>query len=307
MHQLLAPPLIILYVVILSTIAIQLRGRTRLGFKRQLTDVSTFTAPFNAFVYLFSAVPNRPVLEVARFPELAVLRRNWRTIRDEARALHEGGRIGQSDRHDDVYGNSLFKRGWRRFYVKWYGDVLPSAREWCPRTVALLETIPAVHAAMFTLVAPHSRLGKHRDPFASSLRYHLGLVTPNSEDCRIYVDGVPYAWRDGEAVVFDETYVHWVENDTDQPRIILFCDVERPMRGRLATAINRMVIRHVLPATAPRNVEGETLGALNRLMERVYPLHLASRRLKERSVGLYYCLKFGLLLGALYLLLVVSV
>src|SRR5690606_41164828 len=57
----------------------------------------------------------------------------------------------------------------------------------------------------------------------------LGLATPNSDACRIYVDGQPYAWRDGEDVMFDETYVHWVKNETDVTRVILFCDIERPL------------------------------------------------------------------------------
>src|SRR5688500_19772057 len=48
-----------------------------------------------------------------------------------------------------------------------------------------------------------SKLGAHRDPFAGSLRYHLGLVTPNSDKCRILVDGVPCVWRDGEAFMLD--------------------------------------------------------------------------------------------------------
>src|SRR5437870_7096161 len=108
MSGLLAPQFVALYILIASVCAIQLRGRVRLRFARQLTDISTFTAPYNVFVYLFSAVPNRPLLEAAWFPELEALRRNWETIRDEARALLDAGRIGKSDRHDDVYGNSLF-------------------------------------------------------------------------------------------------------------------------------------------------------------------------------------------------------
>ena len=55
------------------------------------------------------------------------------------------------------------------------------------------------------------RLGAHRDPFAGSLRYHLGLVTPNSPECFIVVDGEKYYWKDGEAVMFDETYIHTAE------------------------------------------------------------------------------------------------
>ena len=42
---------------------------------------------------------------------------------------------------------------------------------------------------MFAVLPPGGKLGAHRDPFAGSLRYHLGLVTPNSDKCRILVDG----------------------------------------------------------------------------------------------------------------------
>ena len=79
----------------------------------------------------------------------------------------------------------------------------------------------------------------------------MGLITPNSPDCYINVDGETYYWRDGEAVVFDETFIHYAENKTDQNRIILFADVERPMRFRWAQAVNRVVGGFLLRA-APR-------------------------------------------------------
>jgi len=63
--------------------------------------------------------------------------------------------------------------------------------------VALLESIPSVKAAMFTELPSGSYLGKHRDPYAGSVRYHLGLVTPNSDDCFIEVDQERYSWRVG--------------------------------------------------------------------------------------------------------------
>ena len=305
MEVLLSPQALFLAVLIASAVAIQLRGRERMSLKRQASDYSTFTAPYNVFLYLTSAVPNRPYLDVAAFPELDLLRRNWLAIRDEALALYAAGHIRATESHDDVYGNSLFKKGWKRFYLKWYGDPLASARRLCPTSVALLDQLPTVHAAMFSLVGPRSRLGKHRDPLAASLRYHLGLVTPNSDACRILVDGVPYGWRDGEGVLFDETYLHWVENDTDETRIVLFCDVERPLRWRLATAINRWVIRRVVPSTAARNEAGEPLGAVNRVAAAYYPLQQAGRRLKQRNRRLYYALKFGVLIGVLAVILVV--
>lgn len=296
---LLSPQAALLAVLIASAVAIQLRGRERLSLKRQVGDYSTFTAPYNVFLFLTSAVPNRPYLDLAAFPELELLRGNWQTIRDEAQALYDAGHIRATDGHDDVYGNSLFKKGWKRFYLKWYGDPLASAQRLCPTTVGLLDRLPTVHAAMFSLVGPNSRLGKHRDPLGASLRYHLGLITPNSDACRILVDGQPYGWRDGEGVLFDETYLHWVENDTDQTRIVLFCDVERPLRWRFATAINRWVIRRVGPSTAARNQPDEPLGMVNRLAAAYHPLQMAGRRLKARNRRVYYALKFGVVIGVL--------
>ena len=39
-------------------------------------------------------------------------------------------------------------------------------------------------------------------------------------------------------MLFDETYIHFVENNTDVTRIILLCDIERPLRLRFMRALN---------------------------------------------------------------------
>src|SRR3954470_149631 len=239
--QVFAPKLIVLYIFIASAMYVHYRGRVRHGFFRQLTDHSTLMAPYNALMYLFSGVPNRPYVEVDRFPELRTLKENWQTIRGEAMRLFDEGHIRAAATYNDLGFNSFFKTGWKRFYVKWYDEPLPSAKALCPKTVQLVESIPRVNAAMFALLPPGSKLGAHRDPFAGSLRYHLGLVTPNSDTCRIVVDGQPYAWRDGEPVMFDETFIHTAENRSDVTRIILFCDVERPLRFAPMRWLNHLV------------------------------------------------------------------
>jgi beta-hydroxylase len=302
LDTLVAPRMFVLYAIVLSAIAIHLRGRERLKFLRQLTDHSTFMAPYNVLAYLFSAVPNRPYLDVSEFKDLAPLTANWRTIREEALALYDQDRIKRSHKYDDLAFNSFFKSGWKRFYLKWYGENHASARELCPKTVALLEKIPTVKAAMFALLPPGAKLGRHRDPFAGSLRYHLGLVTPNSDDCRIYVDGQMYSWRDGEAVLFDETFIHRAENNSGIARIILFCDVERPLRTRAARAANRFVARTFVAAAATANEPGEKVGALNKVFGYVYRLRGHAKRMKEANRFVYYTLKLALVAGLVYLI-----
>src|SRR5579862_5471513 len=251
---LLAPRFIVLYVFVASAVYVHYRGRVRHGFLRQLTDHSSLMAPYNALMYLFSAVPNRPYVDVARFPELAPLCENWCTIREEALGLFDEGRIR------------------------------------------------AVNAAMFALLPPGSRLGAHRDPFAGSLRYHLGLVTPNADTCRIVVDGEAYSWRDGEPVMFDETFIHTAENRSDVTRIILFCDIERPLRTSVVRAVNHFVKMTVIRASQTENAPGDRVGVLNHIFNAAYRVRLIGKAIKKRSRVAHYTLKWLLLGGILYLI-----
>ena len=290
-----------------SVLYLHYRGRERLSFRRQLTDHSTFFAPYNALVDLASSAPKRPILEVNDFPELAPLRESWTKIRDEALRLYEDGQLRVSERHEDLGFESFFRRGWKRFYLKWYGAPLPSARTLCPETVALVESIPSIQGALFALIEPHKRISAHRDPFAGSLRYHLGLITPNHDDCCIFVDGERLVWRDGHDFVFDETYVHRFQNLTDQPRIILFADIERPIGNPALRALNRWVSRNVVSITASNNLEFERPGLANRVHRFVYtlrqPWQRGAKRLKKQHRSLYYLLRWSALAGVLFLLL----
>ncbi|GAB3783596.1 aspartyl/asparaginyl beta-hydroxylase domain-containing protein [Dyella agri] len=298
------PRLVLLVLILLFALCVllvHLRGRARLRFDRQLVDHSAIFAPYNLLMYAFSAVPARPILDRRGFPQLDLLQANWQTIREEALSLFDEGHIRAAHSGNDASFNSFFKQGWKRFYLKWYGEPLASAETLCPKTVALLKSIPSVKAAMFATLAPNSRLNPHRDPFAGSLRYHLGLITPNSRNCRIFVDGEEHAWGDGKDVVFDETYVHWVENTTDQTRVILFADVERPLRTRWMNAINHRVGAFMGKITASPNTESpeEKTGFVNRMFALNQRNRERNRAFKKKHPKLFRVLKY---LGMLVLL-----
>lgn len=295
-----APRFILLYLFVLAAVFVHYRGRVRHRFTRQLTDHSTLLAPLNALLYAFSGVPNRPFLDVRRFPELDRLRDNWQVIRDEGLKLFDEGYIRAAASYNDLGFNSFFRTGWKRFYLKWYDQPLPSAHALCPKTVALVQAIPNIHGAMFAVLPPGGRLVRHRDPYAGSLRYHLGLVTPNAETCRIFVDGEPYFWKDGEDVLFDETFIHYAENKSDVTRLILFCDVERPLTNPIMTRLNHFLANTLVRASKTQNVEGEPVGVLNKVFGYVYQVRLLGKRLKARSRFAYYCVKYVLFGGLLY-------
>jgi beta-hydroxylase len=302
-NGLLWPKYAVLGLYLSTVLYVQLRGRVRHKLKRLVADHANVLAPYNTLMYLFSAVKARPFIDLEQFPELAPITAQWQMIREEALRLFDEGYIREAASHNDIGFNTFFRTGWKRFYLKWYGDFLPSAAALCPRTTQLLARIPSVNAAMFTILPPGSRLGAHRDPFAGSLRYHLGLVTPNSPECYIIVDGQKYYWKDGEAVIFDETYIHQAENRTGVTRVILFCDIERPLSNPLVRGINRCIGRRMIKAAATQNLPGEHVGVLNRVFEYVYKIRILGTRIKAWNKPSYYGLKWLLIAALAYAIL----
>jgi beta-hydroxylase len=298
--ELISVKFVVLYTLIISTIIVHYRGKVRYKFFRQLTDHSTFMAPINMPMYALSGVENRPYINQSNFPQLAILKANWQTIRDEALQLEREELIKGSDKYNDVGFNSFFRRGWKRFYLKWYDDFHESAKKHCPQTIELIKSVPAIKAAMFAVLPAGSQLLQHRDPYAGSLRYHLGLITPNSEDCYIVVDGQSYYWKDGDDVIFDETYIHHAENRTDVDRIILFCDIERPVKTMFGRGWNKFFGWFIMAAATSPNMGNDKTGNINKVFKYIYSIRLLGKRIKGHNIRLYYAIKYLLLLIILY-------
>jgi beta-hydroxylase len=284
-----------------SVLFVHFRGRARLPFFRQLFDHSTFMAPINMVMYVLSKVSSKAYLPVSDFKELAILQDNWQQIRTEAMALLSAQKIRAAAQNNDAGFNSFFKTGWKRFYLKWYDASHPSAEEYCPHTFSLLKTLPSVKAAMFAELPPGAVLNPHRDPFAGSLRYHLGLMTPNDDACFIEVNQQRYSWRDGQAVIFDETYIHWAKNGSDSDRVILFCDVERPMRFKWAKSLNRWLGRTMMTAASSPNEIGDQTGGINKLFHLAWSAGQYRRRLKKWNRPIYHAVKLSLIACAIFL------
>ena len=291
---------IIFLIFVVSAVFVYFRGKVRFGLVRSLTDYQVLLAPINSLLYIFSKVRAGAFIPVAQFPELQPLQDNWETIRQEALSLNEGGAIAAATGYNDIGFNSFFRTGWKRFHLYWYGKEMLSAQASCPKTVALLKSIPSIKAAMFASLPPGATLVRHRDPYAGSLRYHIGLVTPNDPKCFIEVDGERYFWKDGEPVIFDETYIHLAANQTDHQRIVLFCDVERPLYTKPVQLLNRWFGRYVMSTASSQNVAGEKLGSINILFGYFYHLRAQAKKLKAKHRSVYYIGKWVLILGILW-------
>ncbi|NNC99186.1 MAG: aspartyl/asparaginyl beta-hydroxylase domain-containing protein, partial [Gammaproteobacteria bacterium] len=121
--------------------------------------------------------------------------------------------------------------------------------------------------------------------------YHLGLKTPNHDDCFISIDERKYSWRDGQPLLFDVTFLHYARNDADTPRLILMCDIDRPMSwfGHVFNWPYKQLMR----ATVVPNTDEDQRGFANRVFSGIVPLLEKSKKLKETNLVAYKALKYG--------------
>ncbi|MGE4231159.1 MAG: aspartyl/asparaginyl beta-hydroxylase domain-containing protein [Dongiaceae bacterium] len=190
-----------------------------------------------------SLVADRPVHEARQYPFLAPIEADWRKIRAELDDLLKH-RANLPSFHEISPDQQYISYGdhWKVFIL--FGFGVPSERNCarCPETARLLRTVPGLQSAWFSILAPHYHIPRHRGVTKSLLRTHLGLIIPaQRERCRMQVGDETVCWEDGRCLVFDDFYHHEVWNDTEEERVILIFDFERPMRpvGRM---INRVLM-----------------------------------------------------------------
>jgi beta-hydroxylase len=272
-------------IYILSIAFIRFRNNDKFNMVRQLSDFSTFMVPFNIPAYLLSKAPIQPFPDRKYFPELHLLDAQWDVIRDEARALYAEGLIGVSD---DLPGSSFYKNGrWKSFYLKSFENDIPSAYELAPKTMALIDQIPSMNMALFAALMPGKELKKHHDPFAFTFRYSLGLITPNSDQSGLIVDGNDYHWKDGESIIFDETYMHSAYNHSDQIRIVLMTDIARPLHIITIQKLYYLFGRHFNRLFAIDNVDTSYSGIGNKMGKGVLAYSAMMKRFKAKNKPLY--------------------
>jgi beta-hydroxylase len=103
--------------------------------------------------------------------------------------------------------------------------------------------------------------------------------------------------------MFDETFIHTAENRSDVTRIILFCDVERPLRFAPIRWLNHLMEVTAIRASQTENAPGDRVGVLNHVFNGAYRVRRIGKWIKKKSRVAHYTLKWLLIGGVLYLIL----
>ena len=191
-----------------------------------------------------SLIGDREVFDSALFPWVARLEAEWRTIRRELDGvLAERERLPNLQDISPTQMSITRDDGWKTFIFHAYGYVSDENCRRCPETARLLSTIPNLEVAFFSILSPGKHIPAHKGMYKGLIRTHLGLIVPEpNEKVRMQVGQSMIHWREGECVVFDDTYRHEVWNETDGWRVVLLIDVQRPFPPVIAF-LNRALLR----------------------------------------------------------------
>ena len=179
-----------------------------------------------------SIFPDVPVYNNALFPWVPAIEQATAAIRaelDQVMAFRD--RLPAFHEIIKEVGTITHDRNWKTFFLMGVGmDCSENARH-CPNTMKAIAQIPHAVTAFFSILSPGKHIPAHRGAYNGVLRLHLALTVPApAERCLIRVADEYRSWREGEVLIFDDTYNHEVWNDTDGWRVVLFVDFARPLR-----------------------------------------------------------------------------
>lgn len=208
----------------------------------------------------YSLIGNYTFFDPYTYDWVVKLEANWQIIRQEVDQLLENLDTipNFQDISTDQYSITQDNR-WKTYFFYAYGLKAEKNCQRCPNTTRLIEEIPDLKTAFFSILLPHKYIPEHCGPYKGVIRYHLALKVPEPyTNCAIRVGKDIRHWQEGKSLMFDDTFPHEAWNNTDDIRVILFVDFLRPM-GFPLSLINKILLKLIAISpyiqTAKKNFE----------------------------------------------------
>lgn len=253
-------PLILLSILVLVAIGIWLIVKLLPGkAKGRLSNVGNDALWWSEKRGLFKKnVPTFRTDFQSDYPELKQLDRHFSDIQHEClrllvikEHLIDAGALGGQYTRGGIY-----TADWKTFVLKWGNRFVDENCDLCPKTHEHLTAVPGIFNAFFSVLDANQYIKPHQGYYKGFIRYHLGVVIPsdnkdntchirinddiadnkaarnsNYADNKVRLDegGAVYYWKNGESVLFDDTFLHDATNDSDEVRVVLYMDIVRKM------------------------------------------------------------------------------
>lgn len=184
---------------------------------------------------MVTQLESKPWHDKGAFRFCALLEANFPRIKAELMALKAEpaafGKVGGRAVHD----SSLVTAGeWREFALFGNQRKFIENCQRCPVTTWCMEQVPeAIELAMagggetlFSVLKPGTHLRPHCGSTNARLTCHLGMVIPDG--CWIRCGKEKRVWKEGECLVFDDSWEHEVLHQGSADRIVLLINFWHP-------------------------------------------------------------------------------
>ena len=224
-----------------------------------------FAGLVNRLFYRHAGGQNRPVIfDIAKTaPALLTLDQNYQVIQQELDAV-----LQHKDRmpnyHDLDASQTKISAGdqpdknWKVFMLFLSGMDAQSNQALCPHTTDLALRIPGLFQAFFSILDAGKRIPAHSGGYLGYLRYHLPLRVPEHKPPSIRIKSHHHVWKEGQGVLFDDSWDHEVYNESADIRVVLIVDILRPMSMPLHAMnwlLNRLAIKNIYAKKVTQRLE----------------------------------------------------
>lgn len=190
--------------------------------------------------FYFPGLPQRQFYERAEFPWLAEVEAAFPALRDELLAVvadtgdfdpYVTGTPGRPPPNNHLLGDP----SWGAWYLWQSGAPVAGQAERCPATIKVLELapIPVIAnrspMALYSLLKPGTHIAPHHGMLNTRLICHVPLIAPHG--CALRVGNETREWREGETLIFDDSFEHEAWNRGAATRIVLLFEIWRPEIG----------------------------------------------------------------------------
>ena len=229
--------IIVTVLIIIFVIAVYLSATAKTYFKD-----GNNTSKINNF--LGGYCEDKAVFDSKDFPWSKGFRNNWKAIKDEYIIYSDKYMVPDFKSISESTSSCNVNNGWKTLFLRAYG-VDTEITHMFPKTMELINKCPCT-LAFFSVFEPGTKLLPHVGVFKGVLRYHLPLIVPDDWDkCFINVNGHKLHWRLNEDLMFDDMYIHYAENNTNQRRVVLFLDIKRDFKNPFINGLNSLLLKSV--------------------------------------------------------------
>ena len=167
------------------------------------------------------------------------IRKEWKAIQKEAIHL-----INQRLFMDGTQKHLTDTGAWHVFFLYLVGDQIKDNCARAPITCGLIKDIPQITdnvkgSVLFSLMESGTHVHPHSGISNDKLRVHLGLDVPitlngtdvaNKSISRLRVKDEYITWKNGEMVIWDDSFDHevWHYHPLNHSRLILIFDILHP-------------------------------------------------------------------------------